>query len=677
MNTRAFRLLAAAPLAAGGFALSAAPGAVATVIDNADAPVVVAQATATKVGVEPGLLTQPVTDEAGVLSSGERSEIETAIQDYGSSHGKSIRVVFLSSFGDYTPDSWMDNAKGANGPNTAIIAISPDERAYSVGAGDQWTQAEVDRMDQAAYGQLTDLNWSQAALNAIDAAGRSGSGSGSGDGGSGAGWALGGLGVAAVAGGGIYAATRRNSKQTQQKQLESAKALDPGDTDSLGRLPTATLEQVARDALVSADESITRGKEELALASSEFGAERVRPFTSAMNQATSTLQRAFNTHQKLYDAIPETEPEKRAMLVDIISSSGKAEEALNARTQEFNEMRGVLMRAPEEVDKILARTVDIRARLEPAQHTLDGLKANYDAEMLSSVVDNVDLARASLDEAEKALGEARQIAAQPAGRQGALIDILSGASHAVEVSDTNLKAIERAGENIRLAQSNLPALIREIEGELQEIEQVKTATKQGARIDVASLDALSDRARTRLNAIGNRQETDPLAVYEELTALDAEIDAALDTAKGVAGDQSRALQLFDQQMQVATAQIQRAEDLIRSRGRIIGSHARTLLNEAKRQYAQAHQLRVRDTRGAIEMARTATNTARRAEKAADDDVRRYQAARNRQTADTMARAMLWGAILGGGRGGGYGGGFSGGGGGGFSGGGPANRGGTF
>ena len=77
------------------------------------------------------------------------------------------------------------------------------------------------------------------------------------------------------------------------------------------------------------------------------------------------------------------------------------------------------------------------------------------------------------------------------------------------------------------------------------------------------------------------------------------------------------------------------------------------------------------------MAREATNTARRAEQAAHDDLQRYQAARSRQTADTMARAMLWGAILGGGGGGGFGGGYGGGYGGGFSGGRPSNRGGTF
>ena len=247
--------------------------------------------------MEPGLLTQPVTDDAAVLSADERSEIESAIQQVSQTKGKSVRVVFLRSFGQYTPSAWVDKAVAANGSNTAVLAISPDERAYNVGGGEEWAQSEIDRMNDAAYAQLTSMNWSSAALNAVNAVSSGGSSSG-GDG-SGAGWLAGGLGVAALAGGGVYAATRKGSKKQQAKQIESAKALDPSDTDSLGRLPTPTLEELARDALVSADDSITQGKQELELATSEFGADRVRPFTSAMNKATATLQRAFATHQQL------------------------------------------------------------------------------------------------------------------------------------------------------------------------------------------------------------------------------------------------------------------------------------------------------------------------------------------------------------------------------------------
>ena len=673
MNSRYLRIVATAPLIAGALLIDAPMTAAHATPPTPDAPAVLAQAVDT--ATAPGKLAQPVTDEAGVLSEAELASVKDAVSKVSQEKHLSLRVVYTSSLGTLTGPQWAEQAVAANGANTAVLVVAPDERAYGVFGGNDWTQKDIDAMDAAAYEKLSAKDWAGVGTAAAEAAisGKGGSGSGGSDGGSGAGWAAGGVGVLALAGGGAYVASRRNTKKQNAKQLESAKALTPGDTDSLGRLPTPTLEQVARDALVAADESITQGKEELQVASAEFGAERVRPFTSAMNQATSTLQRAFHTHQKLYDAIPETEPEKRAMLIDIISSCGKAEEALKAKTDEFNAMRGTLMRADEEVNKLRARTIDIRARIEPAKATLEELRSRHDEGMLQSINENVDVAESSLAEAEKQLSEASALAAKPAGQQGALIDVLATATQAVKVADTNLAAIEHAEDNLAKAQHNLPALIKEIEGELREIDQVKDSTQQGARIDVASLDAIAAQAREALSQMGDRAETDPLALYTELTDLDGRIDAELDRAKGVANDQSRALQLFTQQMQVATTQIQSAEDLIRSRGRIIGSHPRSLLAESQRQYAEAHQRRTSDTRGAIDFARAATDTARRAYQAAKDDVDHYRSQQNRQTAGDIARAAMWGAILSGGfGGGGGGGGFSGGGGGGN-----ISRGGTF
>ena len=230
-------------LVAAGFGLSAAP--IAMLID---APLAHAQSTITG----PRLLTAPVTDEAGVLSAGDLSRVEHAVQQVSAEKGKSLRVVFVSSFDGVAPNTWASQAVDANGPNTAVLAVSPSERAYAIEGGNQWTQREIDAMDAAAYPRLAQEDWAGAAVDAADAvisAGSgSGSGSGSGDGG-GAGWLAGGAGIAALAGGGLYAASRRNTKKTTAKQLESARALDPGDTDALGRLPTHTLEQVARDAL--------------------------------------------------------------------------------------------------------------------------------------------------------------------------------------------------------------------------------------------------------------------------------------------------------------------------------------------------------------------------------------------------------------------------------------------
>lgn len=658
MTSRYLRIALAAPALAGGIALSAAPLALAAT------ETLQAQATTTAgASLAPTDLRDIVTDDAGVLSGGEKSQIEDAIAQLQQSKQLNAYVVYLDTFGGEDPAEWVRAAITDKGPNTAVVAISPNDGKYNVNAGSQWSSSAVDAMSNAAFSQLTQKNYGAAGLDAINAV------NGSTDG-EGAAIVAGGLGAAALAGGGFWLYGRNKNKKADQKQLASARELSPGDTDSLGRLPTPTLEQLAQDALVHTDESIRVGKEELKVATDEFGAERVRPFTSAMNQATSALQRAFNIHHRLYDAIPETEPEKRAMLIDIISSCGQAEKALNDKSEEFQSMRNVLMKADQEIDAIFQRTVDLRARIEPARATLNDLRARYSEQILESISSNVDIAVESIDEAEKQLEEARGLAAQPAGKQGALVDVLRGAQHTVEVADKNLDAIEHAETNIQTARANLPALIQEIKDELREIEDLKAEREQGARIDVSSLDSISFRARQELGAMGNREETDPLALFMELTQLDTDIDAEIDKARGVASDQRRQLQLLDQQMQVAAAQIQGAQDLIQSRGRIIGSRARGLLAEAGRQFAEAQNRRIKDTRGAIEYAREATNTARRAAQAAERDIDDYRRRQTSHSMNNMASAIIWGSLLsgGGGFGGGYGGGF-GGGGGGFSGGG--------
>ena len=673
MTSRYVRIALAAPMIAGGLAFSAAPLALAAT-DFVDA-----QATTTaEASLAPTELKDKVTDEAGVLSGGEKAEIEDAIAQLQQSKQLNAYVVYLSTFGGEDPSEWVRAAITDKGPNTAVIAISPDDGKYNVNAGSQWSSSDVDAMSNAAFDQLTTKNYGAAGLEAINAV------NGSSDG-EGAGLVAGGLGAAALAGGGFWLYGRNRSKKRDREQLASARELNPGDADSLGRLPTPTLEQLAQDTLVNTDESIREGKDQLEVATSEFGAERVRPFTSAMNEATSALQRAFGIHHRLYDAIPETEPEKRAMLIDIITSCGKADQALADKSQEYEDMRNVLMNADSEIDSIFQRTVDLRARVEPARNTLEGLQSRYSEQILSSITSNVDIASESIDEAEKQLEEARELSSQPAGKQGALVDILRGAQRTVEVADKNLGAIEHADTNIRTAKTNLPALIQEIEDELREIEQLKNEREHGARIDIAALDSISARAREELGAVGNRGETDPLAVFTELTELDADIDEEIDKARGAATDQQRKLQLLDQQLQVAAAQLQSAQDLIESRGRIIGSTARALLAEGSRQYAEAQNNRTKNTSSAIDSARKATDTARRAAQAAENDIDDYRRQQTARTTNSMANAIIWGSLLsgGGGFGGGFGGGgfsggggFGGGGGGGFAGG-MSGRGGSF
>jgi len=624
----------------------------------------------------PGRLSSPVTDAAGVLDASQVADLEAAINQYKIDGQKSIFVVYLPTFGGMSPEQWTEQAVDANGGgNTAVVAIATDDRQFGIYGGTQWTNSERDSMYDAAYPELVASNWYGAGLAAVEGAGGSGDMSGES-----AAWLAGGAGAALAAGGGIWAYTRRKRKQNDAAVLESSRAIEPGDTRRMLDLPMETLEQRAQEELVSTDESIRRGREELDLAIAEFGPERTRSFTRAMNHSTTTLQKAFSIQQRLNDAIPESDAERRAMLVEIISSCGQADQALDAEATSFAEMRNLLATAGSKLDELTQRTIDVRARLPRASTQLDGLRERYAPDVLVSITDNIELASGALDESEKALDQARALESKPAGEQGGLIEAIRHSEHAIEMADRLLAGIEHADENITTAKAGVTALIEEVEGEIGEAADLKRrGTSQGAQADWDALDDVVGRAITAVDHARSTAATDPLGTYTALTDIDAELDEQLDHVRDTTANQERQLQLLDQQLHSANSTIQAAEDLIASRGRVVKAQARTYLADAKHLHAQAIQQRTSNTRLAIDAARKATNAAQRASKQAQADVDDYQRRQYRgrgggSNMGGIVTGMLINEILSGGRGGGFGGGF---GGGGFGGGGGGFRGGSF
>ncbi|MDU6013653.1 TPM domain-containing protein, partial [Corynebacterium sp.] len=481
---------------------------------------------------------------------------------------------------------------------------------------------------------------------------------------SGLAWLGGGAAAIVAAGGGIMYYSRRNTKKNKAQTLESAREIAPGDTDQLNRLSLETLDQLAQEELVSTDESIRRGKEELNIALSEFGPERVRPFTKAMNHSTSTLQKAFHLRQRLDDAVPESPAERRQMLVEIISSCGQADDALDTQAAEFAQMRDLLIHSDEKLDELTQRTVGLRARLPEAESTLARLKGNYDEHVLSSIADNPELAAASLDEAEKLLEKARGIQARPAGQQGPLVGLIRDSEHACAMTDRLISGVENAEENIATARANLESLIAEVEDEIDEARELERQGKaQGTTADWNALEELLGRAGTAVTEAKAHGQQDPLGQHTALTSIDTQLDEALDHVREKTSTHARQLDLFRQQISVAESNIQAAEDLISSRGRIIGSGARTALADAKRLHAQALHTERSDIRAALQSSREAVAAAQAALQRAKDDIDEHRRRQQRQqmgnAAGNIVTGMVLGQMLGGGRG--FGGGFGGGG----------------
>ena len=433
-------------------------------------------------------------------------------------------------------------------------------------------------------------------------------------------------------------------------------------------LPIDVLEKLSQEELVSTDESIRKARAELDMATAEFGAERTRSFVRALNHSTTTLQRAFGIRAQLDDTIPESEAERRAMLVDIVSSCGQADDALDAEAENFAALRDVLINADSNLAKLTQTMVDLRGRLPQAEQTLDRLRGEHPANMLTSIADNTQLASEHLEHADTALNDARALAAQPAGQQGGLVEALQAAEKSTHEADKLLAGIEHAEENIRMAQSNLSALVTEVEQEIAEAGSLRArGQQQGTQADWASLDDAVTAAQAALSTARDKGGDDPLGAYTALADADAALDVQLDNVRESSASQERRLQILDNAMAAAQSRLTAAEDLISTRGRVIGSAARTQLAEAQRRFASAQNQRTRNTGAAVADAQAASQAAQNALNYAENDIRDYQ---NRQRGSgsgsggtgSFIAGMVVNEILNGGHrgyGGGFGGGFGG------------------
>ncbi|MCK7641898.1 TPM domain-containing protein [Corynebacterium sp. P6145] len=641
------------------------------------APAACADQAVSVVAQQPGVLTSTVTDNAGVLDAGQIADLEARIRDYQKSSAKKIYIVFERDFGGTEGSEWAEREFRANdGANVLVYAVAVESRDYGLSYGKEFSSSEVERMRDAAYDHLVDSDFPGSAFALVDAA------SGSGGGMSGTGWLflLGGGGAAAATFVGVKRSAKKNSRKKRAALVTGARELPPEQSDRLEDIPLDVLEELAQEELVSTDESIRGAREELDLAVAEFGAERTRPFTRAMNDSTGTLQRAFTMKRRLDDAVPEDTGTRRGMLIDIITSCKKADQALEARADEFSSMRNLLINADSRLDELTQKTIGLRTRLPLARGSLTQLHDRFDAGWVSTLDDNPDLAEAHLDEAESTMDRARSLAAKPAGQQGGLVDDIRHIESALQQAEKLLDGVEHGESNIRAARANLGPLAEEIRAEIAEARQIiSAAERDNLRVDHSALADITARAERETSEAMSRADSDPLGTWEALLALDAELDDHLDSFRTEAADAGRRRELFNRAMGTASTTLQAAEDLISTRGRVIGGTARTHLAAAKRLHATALNERDGDLRAATRAAGQCVTASNAALSAAQRDIRDYERRMNRRSGGgngAFIAGMVLNSILSnGGRGGGFGGGFGGGGFGGGGGGG--NLGGSF
>ncbi|NLU85035.1 TPM domain-containing protein [Rhodococcus sp. HNM0569] len=634
----------------------------------------------------PSRLATQITDTAGALDDAQRGDVQTAIDALYDDRRIRLWVVFVPDFDGTAATDWGQRTLQMSnlGDNDALLAVATVDREYSffepVGSnGVSESEAASIRTDEIEPA-LHEEDWAGAA---IAAAGGIDDAAGSGSGMSGTTFLLiGGVVVVVIAA--VVVFGRKRKRGDAEAQSEAAKSIDPEDTAALAALPLPTLDDRARASLVETDDAIRTSSDELDLARGEFGDDATAQFTTALAAARRTLAAAFEIRQRLDDAIPETPQQQREMLIEIISSCGRADKELDAKTEKWDGMRDLLLRAPERLDELTRRVVAVQVRIPEAENAMRTLEKDYPASTLASITDNIGLAREHLDYADRMISQGRDAVALPAGKQGPAVPAIRSAESALGQALALLDGVDHAATDIRNAIASLPAAIDDlqqgIDAAARHLESGSEPSKVAARRP--QLVAARATAEQALSAAQASKDSDPLGSFNSIVAADAALDTELAHVQEAQAQAERSRRRLEQDLIAAEAQVTAAADFVATRRGAVGANARTRLAEAQRHLDEARSLRESDPGAALQHAQAATSLGHRALMEAQADVNSWNdthrpsggAGGGGNVAGAVLSGILINSVLRGGMGGGRGFGGGGFGGGGF--GGPGSFGGS-
>ena len=621
---------------------------------------------------DPFRLDGQVVDEAGVLSSGEESQVADALDQLQAEDGTQLFVVFVDTFGGQTPGEWMQSTRQLSslGGNDALLAVAVDDRdyAFTVSNGSDVSVSDADQLaGQAVEPEFADGDWATGTVAFADIL-RTGEAPGSGSADSGGGGALLVVGAIAVVGGGAYlvSRSRRRKREAQPPPVQRLERPDPhaGTT-------TEQLQSQANNALLELDEAMKTSQLDLDYARSQYGEEAVGGFDTALATSRDELSRAFTLRQQLDDDIPEDEPTTRQMLGEMLRLTQAADARLDAQADAFGRLRDLENTAPQVLEALAPRIAALRQRIPQEEQRLADLRGRFADAAVAPVRDNGTEAQARLAAAEQEVNEA--LDALGAGRPGEAVGDIRAAEDAVAQTTTLLDAIGRLATDLDAAAARVAAVRAETEKDLAEARSLVAA---GQRSGLGPQITRAEAALASADEALSGPQPDPLAALRQLEEADIALEQALSVARDAQTQTRRAAAALDQAVLTARSTIAAAADFISTRRGAVGAEARTRLAEAQRHLDVAVDPGRDDPTTALREAHQATALAQSALDLAQDDVSTwaggygggpggyggYGGGYPGRGGVDLGSLVLGGILLGGGRGGGFGGGSRGGGG---------------
>ncbi|QHC71214.1 TPM domain-containing protein [Rathayibacter sp. VKM Ac-2801] len=615
-----------------------------------------------------------VLDSVGVLSSGETAEIEQASRALYDQHRVQLFVAFVDSFTDPSDRAaWADETATRNGLGTddVLLAVAVDARQYqvSVAQGFALDDAQVSSLQSDDIEpRLADGDWAGAAVAAANGIGQRLDTPSAGESlGSGLLVALGVLAALVVIGLVVLLLVRRARRRRAQEAVEA----------SIDELATR-----AGSALVHADDAVRTSEQEVGFAEAQFGADATGAFREALVTAKRLLGEAFSLQQRLDDAEPETDQERRDGYQRILQLCADAEKTLDERASAFEELRDLEKNAPQVAAALTARAAEVGDRLPSARARLAELAARYAPTAIDDVADDADQAEDRLRFTRDQLAGAQQ--ALQAGDSGRAAVLLRAGQQAAEQASGLVDAVATRGDELQKAEASLAGRIAEIRADVAQgraLAASRDAESAAQAQNVAAAVASTEAALDDVERAAAVRPNDPLALLEALTAADATIDAAVGGFRDAQAQRERERAALGAELTSARSRVSAAEDFIAARRGAVGSEARTRVAEAARSAEYAERIAATDPREALASAQRASQLAQQALERARADAGSYSAPNavgspyGGDTTGAFLGGILVESLLGGGRRGGYrsggfgGGGFSGG----FGGGGSSRR----
>lgn len=586
-----------------------------------------------------------VVDTAGALG-GDAVPVEDAIQGLYDANRVQLYVAYVDSFTNPSDRTDWANTTATNngfGTDDVLLAVAVDSRQYQLSVADGFALSDAQiasLQSEDIEPALSDGDWSGAAIAAatgIEQRLNGGGGSSSGSG------LLGSIttgllitavlfvvliGVAVV----IWLLVRRSRRRKSAEQ--NAQSIDE-------------LRRRAGSALVGTDDAVRTSEQELGFAEAQYGAESTLEFRGALEQAKAKLADAFALQQKLDDAVPDSDEQRREWYGRIVQLCAEAEQGLDEQSAAFDALRDLEKNAPAELERISGRLADATARIEPSETALRALASRFAASAAASVADNVDQAQDRIEFAAGSIATARQEIA--AGTPGEAAVLLRAAEQAAEQAGELLDAVDKRGRELADAAAQLSARTAAIRADVAAAQALAAGTPAygspgGAAVDPAIVANVTTAITTTSSILDEveraaaTQPNDPLALSDRLTTADTTIDTAVSGYRDAQAQTARNAAALTAELGSARSRLAAAEDFIATRRGAVGAEARTRVAEAARSLAYAEQIAPSDPASALASAQRASQLAQQG----------LDSARNDASAFGSDDSSL-GGLLGGGR----------------------------